>query len=619
LTGAPLSAESIKYLQDNINNRNLPAVSPASSGNQEAPGAVSEIAAGLGGGLLRGTTANLAEELVNVVDPATAAKLQAALEYGQQQAPGSSLIGELGGGIVSPLSRLGGTFSNPITREAASGAIYGTLYGAGEADPNVGLMDRLPGAFTGALTGTAGGAIGGKIAQSMGGGAASQQALQAAERANIPVMASDVVPPETFIGKAVQQAGERIPFAGTGSLRQTQQAARTDAVSELLTDYGVGDETLAAKVTKSLKETRKAELDKYNTAKTEVINRLSNAGPVSLPNTMKAIDKEITDLARRNTDPAREAIAELEAIKNKLMEGRDLFSLEAFRRDELSNVFKDQNKFTAGARDIGEAAIRRLYDPVRQDMGEFIKLTGQPGDFVKWKVANKRLTDGMGEVGKAALKSTIRDGDQTPETVWRLMFSNKPSDVAVLYRNLDAQGRASARSAILDKVFRDAVGEGGTIDEITPEKFLQAVKKQGSQVRIFFSGEEADRVTGLIKALKLTSRAGQANVMTQSGQQAVPILGAASLTGAVGALLGDAATGGAVAAGTVGLAGSIGGLARLLESAPVRNALIAMQKAKPIDQNKAAQGVVSAIRAASAQLGGNLPSSAPQPTTEPTQ
>jgi hypothetical protein len=615
LTGAPLSAESIKYLQDNINNRNLPAVSPASSGNQEAPGAVSEIAAGLGGGLLRGTTANLAEELVNVVDPATAAKLQAALEYGQQQAPGSSLIGELGGGIVSPLSRLGGTFSNPITREAASGAIYGTLYGAGEADPNVGLMDRLPGAFTGALTGTAGGAIGGKIAQSMGGGAASQQALQAAERANIPVMASDVVPPETFIGKAVQQAGERIPFAGTGSLRQTQQAARTDAVTELLTDYGVNDPTLAQKVASSLTQTRKAQIDKYTTMKREVIEPLASAGAVPVTGATRAIDDEITRLERISPEGFAPVVSILRRWKSDLA-GKSLDDIEVLRRQVGEEFAAPELAKVSGE---AQRSLNRIYKPLREDMGAFIKANGAPKDYVKWQVANKRLAEGMEELGKSALKTALRDAEQTPEAVWRLLHSNKPSDVAALYRNLGPQGKAAARSAVLDKAFRDAVGDAGTIDEITPEKFLTAMKNNGAQVRIFFSGEEADRVTGLIKALKLTSRAGQANVMTQSGQQAVPILGAASLTGAVGALLGDAATGGAVAAGTVGLAGSIGGLARLLESDPVRNALIAMQKAKPIDQNKAAQGVVSAIRAASAQLGGNLPSSAPQPTTEPTQ
>jgi hypothetical protein len=613
LTTSPLSQASIEFLQRNINNRNIPAVSPASSGKREG-GVPSELSA-VGAGLFRGATANLGEELVNVFDPAAAAKLQAASEFAQSESPYITAGSELIGGVLSPLARVGNLArgASPIAQEALSGAVYGTLYGAGEADPNAGIRDRLSGAFIGGATGGAGGALGGKIAQSLGGGsAATQEAVQAAERAGIPVMASDVVPPATFAGKAIQQAGERIPLVGTGGMREAQQQARGDAVTQLLNEYGVNDPTLANKVATSLSNTRKAEIKKYKDMKDQVINPLASAGVVPVNNAIQAIDDQILQLSRRATPAADEAIAELQNIKNTL-QGRDLFALEAYRADELSKAFADEAKFSVAARDIGEKALRAIYDPVRKDMGEFIRAKGGPNDFVKWKVANKKLADGADELRNTTLKAVLKDADQKPEAVWRLLFSSKPSEVATLYRNLDAQGKASARSAIMDKVFRDIAGDGGTIDDVTPEKFVNAMRKQGAQLRIFFKGDEADRVQGLIKALKLTSRAGQANVMTQSGQQAVPILGAAGLAGAVSGFLGDAATGFTTGLSTIAAAGTIGGLARILESGPVKNALLAMQKAKPIDQNKAAQRVIEAIRAASAQAGGNLPSSEPMP------
>ncbi len=613
LTTSPLSEESLNFLRANINNRNIPAVSPASSGQREG-GAPSELAA-LGAGLFRGGTANLGEELVNVFDPAAAAKLQAASEYAQSESPYITTGAELVAGALTPLSGLGNLARgvSPIAREALSGLGYGVMYGAGEADPSAGIKDRLSGAFIGGVTGGAGGALGGKIAQTLGGGsAATQEAVRAAEGAGIPVMASDVVPPATFVGKAVQQAGERIPFVGTGGARAAQQEARGDAVVSLLNEYGVNDPTLAKKVATSLSDTRKAEIKKYKGIKDEVINPLASAGVVPVNNAIQAIDDQIIQLGRRATPAADEAIAELANIKTTL-QGRDLFALEAYRADELSKAFADEAKFSVAARDIGEKALRAIYDPVRKDMGEFIQANGGPNDFVKWKVANKKLADGADELRNSTLKTVLKDANQKPEAIWRLLFSSKPSDVATLYRNLDDQGKASARSAIMDKVFRDIAGEGGTIDDVTPEKFVNAMRKQGSQLRIFFKGPEADRVQGLIKALKLTSRAGQANVMTQSGQQAVPILSAATLAGAVSGLLGDAVTGFTTGVSTLGAAATIGGLARILESGPVKNALMAMQKAKPIDQNKAAQRVIDTIRASSAQAGGNLPSSEPMP------
>lgn len=613
LTTSPLSEESLNFLRANINNRNIPAVSPASSGQREG-GAPSELAA-VGAGLFRGGTANLGEELVNVFDPAAAAKLQAASEYAQSESPYITTGAELVSGALTPLSGLGNLARGvgPIAREALSGLGYGVMYGAGEADPSAGVKDRLSGALIGGVTGGAGGALGGKIAQTLGGGsAATQEAVRAAEGAGIPVMASDVAPPATFVGKAVQQAGERIPFVGTGGARSAQQEARGDAVVSLLTEYGVSDPTLAKKVATSLSDTRKAEIKKYKGIKDEVINPLASAGVVPVNNAIQAIDDQIIQLGRRATPAADEAIAELANIKTTL-QGRDLFALEAYRADELSKAFADEAKFSVAARDIGEKALRAIYDPVRKDMGEFIQANGGPNDFVKWKVANKKLADGADELRNSTLKTVLKDANQKPEAVWRLLFSSKPSDVATLYRNLDDQGKASARSAIMDKVFRDIAGEGGTIDDVTPEKFVNAMRKQGAQLRIFFNGAEADRVQGLIKALKLTSRAGQANVMTQSGQQVVPIASAAGLAGLVSGLLGDAATGFTTGVSTLGAAATIGGLARILESGPVKNALIAMQKAKPVDENKAAQRVIDTIRASSAQAGGNLPSSEPMP------
>ena len=613
LTTSPLSEESLNFLRANINNRNIPAVSPASSGQREG-GAPSELAA-VSAGLFRGGTANLGEELVNVFDPAAAAKLQAASEYAQSESPYITTGAELVSGALTPLSGLGNLARGvgPIAREALSGLGYGVMYGAGEADPSAGVKDRLSGALIGGVTGGAGGALGGKIAQTLGGGsAATQEAVRAAEGAGIPVMASDVVPPATFVGKAVQQAGERIPFVGTGGARSAQQEARGDAVVSLLTEYGVSDPTLAKKVATSLSDTRKAEIKKYKGIKDEVINPLASAGVVPVNNAIQAIDDQIIQLGRRATPAADEAIAELANIKTTL-QGRDLFALEAYRADELSKAFADEAKFSVAARDIGEKALRAIYDPVRKDMGEFIQANGGPNDFVKWKVANKKLADGADELRNSTLKTVLKDASQKPEAVWRLLFSSKPSDVATLYRNLDDQGKASARSAIMDKVFRDIAGEGGTIDDVTPEKFVNAMRKQGAQLRIFFKGPEADRVEGLIKALKLTSRAGQANVMTQSGQQVVPIASAAGLAGLVSGLLGDAATGFTTGVSTLGAAATIGGLARILESGPVKNALIAMQKAKPVDENKAAQRVIDTIRASSAQAGGNLPSSEPMP------
>jgi hypothetical protein len=599
LTTSPLTPEAMDYLRKNEGNRNAPAVSPASSGNQEAPvgglmGDIRDTGVGLASGALRGYSANLAEELVNFVDPATAQKLQAALDYGAEKAPIANFIGETTSGIVSPLAKIAPPqVSNPVLREALKGTVYGTLYGSGEADPNAGLSERVVNAAIGAGTGGAGGAIGGRVAQAMGAGAPNA-AVQAAQDLNIPVLSSDVAPPTTFMGRSAQQLGERVPFAGTSGVRQAQQTARTDAVTELLADYGVGDPQLAEKVASSLTQTRKAQIDKYTTMKREVIAPLASAGEVPVTGATKAIDDEITRLERISPEGFAPVVSILRRWKSDLA-GKSLDDIEVLRRQVGEEFAAPELAKVSGE---AQKSLNRIYGPLREDMGAFIKANGAPKDYVKWQVANKRLAEGMEELGKSALKSVLRDADQTPEAVWRLLFSNKPSDVAALYRNLGPQGRAAARSAIMDKVFRDA---GGNLAEMTPEKFLRDVKKQASQVRIFFNGDEAKRLEGLIGALKLTTRAGEAPVLTASGQQTyAPIVGAG--------LLDAFGTGGAAIAGGA----SLGLLARAYESAPVRQAIMRFQNAKPIDQNAAAQRVVAAMRTAMGQAGPNI-SGNPEP------
>ena len=49
----------------------------------------------------------------------------------------------------------------------------------------------------------------------------------------------------------------------------------------------------------------------------------------------------------------------------------------------------------------------------------------------------------------AALKTALDKGTESPEAIRGLLFSSKPSDVRLLYRNLSDTGRANAQAALL--------------------------------------------------------------------------------------------------------------------------------------------------------------------------
>lgn len=400
-----------------------------------------------------------------------------------------------------------------------------------------------------------------------------------AEREGIRLMTSDVRPPRTFPEKTLQAAGERVPFVGTSGVRQAQQAERITAVRNLLRDYGADDVAkLSDDVMTDLATKRSADIRKYATAKKEVIERLSNKGAVPVPRALQAIDDQIDDLARRRTEGADEAIERLRQIKTDL-QNRDLFQLEAYRQDELAKIFMDDpaRPMSLAAREAGEKALRAVYDPVRKDMGDFIKQAGERRDFDKWAVANKRLAETAQDMQNASIKTVLLKGDVKPEVIQNLLFRGKPSEVRALYAKLTPEGRATARAAILAKAGQDALKDVAEGKVVSPDQFANNVKRMGDSVGVFFTGDDLKRVEGLTRILNITKRASEAAAAPATGVQAVPFLAADTLSNFFGG-----PTGATAAAFTVG------GLARIYESAPVRNMLLQMAKAKPGSAEEAA-------------------------------
>ena len=93
-----------------------------------------------------------------------------------------------------------------------------------------------------------------------------------------------------------------------------------------------------------------------------------------------------------------------------------MFELEAYRKDVLSNIFKNDpaNQISPGAREAGAKALRAIYDPVRKDMGAFIRQNGEHRDFDKWMVSNKRLSEEATELQKQSLSRVLKTGAATP-------------------------------------------------------------------------------------------------------------------------------------------------------------------------------------------------------------
>lgn len=562
-------------------------VEPSGTGQEDAGAATSYFT-----GAANALTAGMLDELGGVIG-LNPDQIEAGKRYLADKQGLAYGLGEVTGGALAMLPVARGAQIAGLGARAplAADLAYGGAYGAGEQNDN-----RLGGALAGAAISGGTGAVARRLMGSIGGQAAPEDLARVsqAENAGIRTLTSDIAPPQTFMGRAAQQIGERVPFVGTGPVRAAQQQERVAAVQSLLGDYGAGAEGVIDKVARSLGRARSAELNKFTTMKNEVTATLAGAGDVPVPNATKAIDDAIAKLRGIDEASYRPVIERLQSQRDNIAAGKSIDQIEGVRKI-LGGLFDDPN--LASIKGDGQKAVNSIYGPLAEDIKAFIRERGGQAAANKWGVANKRLSEMAGELKSSTLKSVLRQADVTPETVERMLFSAKPSEVRALYRNLPDDGKASARSAIIDRMFRDMKVD---IEDVSPDQFVNRVRQRANSIGVFFTGEEAARLNGLVRALKLTNRAGKAGVITDTGQQAVPFGLFSALTGGAGAALGGAATGGTVAAGSVAGGLGIGALARIIESAPVRNAAMRMKNSKvgSPEEAKAAQAVRNAVTVA---------------------
>lgn len=500
---------------------------------------------------------------LGVAEPKTAAErivqttTAGAAGSGGMAAAGKAV--EMAAGMARPITQaVGAQMAAKPVAQIAGGAVSG-LAGQTAKEMGAGPVGQIAASVLGGMAGA-------KLATTKIQPTAAQlpSDIAAAERAGVTLMTTDVVPPRTFASKWLQTIGERLPGVGTGGLRKEQQTQRIEAVRNVLRDFGADDAARATDdVMADLATKRGADLSKYAGAKTEVIERLGQAGTVPMNNTVQAIDDQITKLQGLKTQEVAPIIERLTDWKAAL-QGQNLINVETLRK-QIGESFKAPE--LASIRGIGEKSLSSIYKPLKQDMESFITQVGERRDVTKWKVADKRLADLAGELDMGTLKSVLRRGDATPEVIGNMLFSKKPSEVSQLYASLTPSGRESARAAILSRAAEKATAEVAEGTVVSPDKFANEVKRLGTSIGVFFTGDDLKQVEGLTRVLNITKRASEAAAAPPTGvQAAIPVSAAALSSFFGGGLPGFIAT--------LGTAGGVGVAARIYESAPIRNLLI---------------------------------------------
>ncbi len=379
----------------------------------------------------------------------------------------------------------------------------------------------------------------------------AREAIQFANSADVPLHTSDVLQPNSRVGRMAQTTAENIPFVGTSGMRATQQEGRSQLVEEYASRFGEYDPSI---VIGSLKS-KTAGIKKAAGNRLEQVQSAMAGVNIQPSRAIQQIDTEIATLQKLGGVSDNETITKLKAYRDELTRNAGPNGPMSMDLQQLSNLRSQFRQDVKGERTIlpnrSDAAIQRVYSAMTGDIDSAIGQNLGSDSLRRYRQANAIYADEANKLKNTRLKNVIMKGDLTPEVVNNMLFSGKKSEVQNLYRSVGQIGRAQMRNGIIGKAMEKSGG--------SPDQFLRQVNLMSNQTGITFKGRDAAYLKGLKNYLESTKRAGQAGVTTPTGQQAIPfILGIGSITNP------------AVAAGGAGY----GILSRMYESEPVRNAML---------------------------------------------
>lgn len=423
--------------------------------------------------------------------------------------------------------------------------------------------------ITGAV-GAAGAGIVKGVQRIRAGRATPEQKLlqEAAEESRVPLLTTDILPPESSVGQLAQRLGEKVPIVGTGGQRLAQQKARQDVVQGIADRYGLDiNSPVGEAMITSLKANNAKALASAAAQRNGAIESLDRFGGVKAPRAIAAVDAALAAQKELGTRAKKEIVTSLTNIKTELSKSPG-FGLSARIRSDLINDIRQVNRGDDIARQ--GPILQSVKSAMDKDLVAFAR-TNDRRAAADWLRSNRAFTEELEKTGRTELKRILSTGDSTPENVAALLRTSKPSVLKRLRSSLGSDGRAAARASIM----RDALEESGFFSARigpNPNTFSTALNKPHriKAIDVFFSGKDKKQLDGIRRLLAATQRA-QA-FTPETGLQllapaAVGGLGSAAFLQAPGAI---------TALATISTAGA---LARAYESRAVRSLLIRLSNA----------------------------------------
>ena len=389
--------------------------------------------------------------------------------------------------------------------------------------------------------------------------------LSAAKKNDVPVMTTDLFPPNSFVGRTTQSLSEKLGPLGSGTARTSQQRARIEAVSAFADEIDI-DTGFADSIVKSLNKKTARSMEISGKIRDEAITKLDEFGEFSNPKAVKIIDDLLEKQSKLGATANKKLTDELTGFKQELSVPSDFSMTKDLRTQLIKKV-----KAAARAEDAAPAVdLQKVKSALDKDMVAFAR-TNDKVATRKWLAANRKFAEDIGIAKNTEIKRILQSGAATPEKVMPILKGGKPSELSRLHNALGEKGRASAKGALIQQALKDSKYFEVDVNP-NPDALATALNRPAFQqaTKVFFKGTDKAELDGFIRLLNSTRRAQSGQAITKTGESLLLPGGGLGVGAAIG-------SGIIPAAPTVAGVALASGLAKAYESKAFRNLLIKLE------------------------------------------
>jgi hypothetical protein len=406
-------------------------------------------------------------------------------------------LGTLGlGGLIKGSATKGIATVGEILASAPRQQLVGAAVGGVAAEGSRALAEDMgasPGmqAAASLIGGLSGGAIGGIIgAERNTVTAATNPIVQAYEQLGLKTpTTSEVREPTTLFGKLFRTMGANIPLIGGAAREEARAHEISQGLHAFLNTYQVthgATAPFATDVVENLLKTRGAKLTQLVGDKNAILDGLSATGTaVPVPNAMRQISQEIAAISSLNNPELAPIVSKFQNIASGI--SRNTLRNVDSNLELTGTLLKDPN--LASISKQGQPAAKRIYDAIREDMGNFIENTAGTPAKDAWIGANKELSGMVDELGNLSLKKALKTGEANPDAVGRMLLDTKnPESFNRIIAGLDSTGKNFAKQSILQSIANQATDSA--TGNISPNRFRNSLNNLDQNITKLFTSDE---------------------------------------------------------------------------------------------------------------------------------